>query len=238
MEGFSFVDIYATKGIEYLLTIAFLSGFLFFAVRFLFRAITAQAGAVESPAESPVENVEWFRVPQALFFHRGHGWLKRETSDVVRLGMDDYARKLVGSVDSVELPEVGQSLSQGGQGWGLRVDGATIPMLSPVNGKVIEVNRAAQADPSLVSSDPFGEGWLVKVKASNLSTDVKNLLSGELARRWIEDAVDSLRIRSGETVGATIQDGGIPVDGIARALYGEEWTEKVKEQFLTSEADG
>ena len=66
---------------------------------------------------------------------------------------------------------------------------------------------------------------------------LKNLLSGDLARRWIEDAVDSLRMESGATVGATMQDGGIPVDGIARALYGDEWTDKVKEQLLTSETD-
>lgn len=230
MEGFSFVDIYATKGIEYLLTIAFLSGFLFFAVRFLFRAVSSPVAA-----ESPAENVEWFSVPKGLFFHRGHGWLKRETDDVVRLGIDDYARKLIGSFESVTLPEVGTTLAQGGAGWGIQADGKTIPMISPVGGQVIAVNKSALANPSLVSSDPFGEGWLVKVKSPGLSTDLKNLLSGDLARRWIEDAVDSLRLESGATVGATIQDGGIPVDGIARALYGEEWTEKVKEQFLTSD---
>lgn len=232
MEGFSFVDIYATKGIEYLLTIAFLSGFLFFAVRFLFRVVSAPASA-----ESPAENVEWFSVPKGLFFHRGHGWLKRETEDVVRLGIDDYARKLIGSFDAVKLPEVGSTLAQGETGWDIQVDGKTIPMISPVGGQVVAVNKSALTNPSLVSSDPFGEGWLVKVKASKLSVDLKNLLSGDLARRWIEDAVDSLRMESGATVGATMQDGGIPVDGIARALYGEEWTDKVKEQLLTSETD-
>ncbi|HEY3491031.1 MAG TPA: hypothetical protein VGK27_13055 [Candidatus Deferrimicrobiaceae bacterium] len=230
MEGFSFVDIYATKGIEYLLTIAFLSGFLFFAVRFLFRV----ANAPPAPIEAREESVDWFRVPQGLFFHRGHGWLKREDADVVRLGMDDYARKLVGSVNAIDLPEVGTSLAQGETGWGFKVDGKTIPMLSPVGGRVIAVNAAVLSDPKLLSGDPFGEGWLLKVKPSKLSTDLKNLLSGDLARRWIEGAVESLRIESGATVGATIQDGGIPVDGIARALYGEEWIERVKEQFLTS----
>jgi glycine cleavage system H lipoate-binding protein len=231
MEGFSFVDIYATKGIEYLLTIAFLSGFLFFAVRFLFRSV-----AVQDHAEPAVESgVEWFSVPKGLFFHRGHGWLSREGDDSVKVGMDDYARRLIGSLSSVDLPEVGTSLRQGEPGWGVKADGKTIPMLSPVGGRVVEVNRAALSNPALVSADPFGAGWLMKVKAPRLSTELKNLLSGDLAKRWIEDAVDSIRLRSGAAVGATIQDGGMPVDGLARALYGEEWAEKAKEELLTSD---
>jgi glycine cleavage system H lipoate-binding protein len=232
MEGFSFVDIYATKGIEYLLTIAFLTGFAFFAAGLLSRSV---ATAPHGEGHGDEERVEWFRVPQNLFFHRGHSWMKPAGADMASVGMDDYAAKLLGSADSVSLPAVGTTLRQGEKGWAFRVAGETISMLSPVDGEVVAVNQAAVADPSLASRDPLGEGWLVKVKGSDTARSARNLLNGKIAARWIEDRIDSLRQETDPSVGLVYQDGGLPVDGLARALYGDEWAARVKEQFLTEE---
>jgi glycine cleavage system H lipoate-binding protein len=229
MEGFRVIDIYSTKGIEYLV-----AGGFFFAFMALLSYMSKPAGLAHSK-EVLSDVVEWFRVPENLFFHRGHSWMKPAGADLASVGMDDYAQKLLGGFSSVALPEVGTQLVQGEKAWSVNVDGKTIPMLSPVDGKVVAVNKAAVADPGLINRDPFGAGWLVKVEPAKLSVNLKNLLSGKLARQWVEDAVEGLRMQSGATVGATMQDGGIPVDGIARALYGDEWTEKVKEQFLTAE---
>lgn len=96
--------------------------------------------------------------------------------------------------------------------------------------------------PELANRDPFGEGWLLKVRPSRLAANRKNLLSGSLARRWIEEALHGLRVHSGGSLGALypdgglpIQDGGIPVHGIARALDGNRWAELAKKHFLTDE---
>jgi hypothetical protein len=68
MEGIRFIDIYATKGIEYLIVIAFLSAFVLFC-RYMYRPSAGMAGAPE--------NVTRFRIPEGLFYHQGHGWLGR-----------------------------------------------------------------------------------------------------------------------------------------------------------------
>ena len=141
MEGFSLVDIYSTKGIEYLIAAVFFFGFLALQ-RYI---LTAAPGKEKAPgllAGLPA----WFRVPEGYGFHQGHTWMKVDLLSpdrrrLVKVGLDDFAQKLIGKVDSVELPAVGSRLTQGDKGWSLKVDSVEIPMLSPVDGEVVSVNR-------------------------------------------------------------------------------------------------
>ncbi len=230
MEGFRLVDIFSTKGIDYLW-----AGGFFVAFYAIFRYMNAPQG--EAHRETVLSSVvEWFRVPQDLFFHRGHSWARLAGANAATLGMDDYAAKLVGSVDALKLPEVGARLRQGETAWKLEAGGQKISMLSPVDGEVVAVNAAAVADPSVASRDPFGEGWLVKVKGTELPTSARNLLPGNLARQWMEGCVNALRQEVEPSVGLVYQDGGLPVDGIARAVYGDEWADRVREEFLTADS--
>ena len=235
MENYGFVDIYATKGIEYLIVIAFLASFVYFSRAFSLRTVAAGVARTIS------DIVEWFRLPADRHYHQGHSWLKTEPDNLVKVGLDDFAQKLVGKVDGVELPPVGAKLAQGEKAWMLTVDSRPLAMLSPVDGEVVAVNSEAQRSPEILNQDPYGKGWLLKVRPARLAADQRNLLSGTLARKWMEDTVDELRRESGGTLGPVAQDGGqllyqdggMPVSGIARALAGENWEETVKAHFLT-----
>ena len=227
MEGIRFIDIYATKGIEYLIVISFLAAFVLFC-RYMYRP--REGGA---PARIAPSGVTRFRVPEGLFYHQGHGWLRPEPGAIGVVGMDDFARKLIGNVDAVELPAVGTRLAQGEKGWSLVVDSERIPMLSPVAGEVVEVNGEVQQSPGILRQDPYGKGWLLKVKSSKVASNTRNLLSGNLARAWMENALDNLHPLPGESVGPVLQDGGLPVDGIARVLGGAEWVDLAKTHLLT-----
>ena len=239
MEIFRYVDIYATKGIEYLIVIGFLASFVFFC-----RYLALRGGETGGEGRTRTGVVEWFRVPEGIRFHQGHSWMKEEDGSTVRVGIDDFAQKLVGKVDSVYLPRAGSWVAQGEKGWTLRVGTTPIPMLSPVDGEVVSVNPEILRSPDLANRDPFGEGWLLKVRPTRLAANRKNLLSGNLARRWVEEALHGLRVHSGAGLGALyqdggtpIQDGGIPVSGIARALDGEHWESLVRHHFLTEEEE-
>jgi hypothetical protein len=100
---------------------------------------------------------------------------------------------------------------------------------------VVAVNTSALRNPEVVNEDPYGRGWLLKVKATKLSANTRNLLSGNVARRMIEESLNGIRRRSGEELGIVYQDGGVPVSGMARALYGKEWYGAAREIFLTQE---
>jgi len=226
MEGIRFIDIYATKGIEYLIVIAFLAAFVLFC-RYMYRPRETAAARI-APS-----SVTRFRVPEGLFYHQGHGWLRPEPGSVAVVGLDDFAQKLVGPVDSVELPAVGARLAQGDKGWSLVSGSAKIPMLSPVAGEVVEVNREVLRSPEILREDPYGKGWLLKVKTPRIAANTRNLLSGKLARAWMENALDNLHPVRHEGLGPVMQDGGLPMEGLARVLGGEKWQDLAKEHLLT-----
>lgn len=236
MDGFSFVDIYSTKGIEYLIAVVFFFGFL--ALQWYMMTPAPGRGKARSV---PTDVVDWFRVPDGYNFHQGHSWMKfdimrPDREPLVRVGMDDFAQKFVGKVDSVVLPPVGTRLVQGDKGWVLRVGSREIPMLSPVDGKIVAVNENAMKDPGVVNEDPFGKGWLLKIAPDRLAANRAGLLTGNLARRWTEEALHGLRLTMGGNLGPVYQDGGLPVSGIAKAIYGEDWDKEVREHFLTGGA--
>ena len=152
---------------------------------------------------------------------------------LVKVGLDDFAQKLIGKVDAVVLPAVGSRLTQGDKGWSLMVDSEAIPMLSPVDGEVVAVNEEVLRYPEILGRDPYGEGWLLKVKSDRIAADTRNLLSGKVARAWMETSLENLHPIRHEAVGPVLQDGGLPLDGIARVLGGDQWADLAKTHLLT-----
>ncbi|MHB8908052.1 MAG: glycine cleavage system protein H [Syntrophales bacterium] len=231
MEGFTYVDIFATKGVEYLLVISVLLLFIPF-----WRMVSGPATALTEAAEGIIPAISnWFRLPEEkIYYHQGHSWAVPEDQGLVKVGIDDFAQKLVGRIDGLRLPQVGTQLTQGEKGWSLLAGQKSIDMLSPVDGRVVAINEALLSSPESVSKDPYGQAWLMKVQAPKISANLKNLLSGGLARKWMEGVRENLLARMDYNLGAVSQDGGVPVDGIAKSLDRERWDEIAKEFFLVS----
>ena len=97
-----------------------------------------------------------------------------------------------------------------------------------------EINDNLLSSPENIGKDPYGQSWLMKVQAPKISANLKNLLSGGLARKWMEGVRDNLLARMNYNLGEVYQDGGVPVDGIARNMDREKWDEIVREFFLIS----
>ena len=228
-------DLYATKGTEYLIVIAYL---LLMAGLGTMLALPRFAGDFAAKARSNVARAApWFALADGYHFHPGHSWVAVAVAaadgDVVTVGLDDFAAQLVGAPDGLELPAVGTSVRQGERGWAVRAGERTLPMISPVEGTVVAVNQAVLDSPRRAAEDPYGEGWLLKVKAPNLLASLRNLLSGELASVWMRHTAERLRRLPAAGLGVVMPDGGMPVRGFGRALAPEEWDAVVSEFFLT-----
>jgi glycine cleavage system H lipoate-binding protein len=225
--GDNYVDLFATKGLEYILVIAFLVTLVVF-----WRLLNRQRRpAATAPART--SRLEWFTLGDNLHYHQGHTWANPEGADAVRIGIDDFAQKLLGKMDSVELPPVGARLLQGEIGWRFRAGAKSVELLSPVEGEVVAINEEAMNSPELVNRDPYGRGWLMLVRSPSLKSNLRNILSGTLAGAWMEQTVEQLRRRISGNLGVALQDGGVPVDGIAKRLSPDQWVEVTKEFFQT-----
>ena len=231
MEGFTYVDLFATKGIEYLLVIAFL---LALAPFWRFLRVPARAG-MEAVRRAMASVAQWFSLPEGLFYHQGHTWVMPQGAELVKVGVDDFAQRLVGKSNKVDLPQIGSRIEQGNVGWKLGIDSKTIDMLSPVTGDVVAVNKDIIKNPDIINEDPYGKGWLMMIKPDNKRATVKNLLTGKLATAWMEKTADELRERMGSEVGIVYQDGGLPISGIAKALSPDAWDKMAREFLLTHE---
>ena len=227
------MDPFPTKGIEYLLIIGYLAVFVPFAWLLSRIARETAAKGATGPASPQPCKTPWFQLPDALHLHRGHTWAFPLGDDVVKIGMDDFAHRLIGEPTAFGLPDLGQRLEQGEKGWQVHVNGDTVDLLSPVTGEVVDVNEDALLAPSLASEDPYGQGWLMKVRVPYDRTTVRNLLPARLANAWMDESSAELIAMVGTEVGPVLQDGGVPVRGFARVLAGDGWPEIAAKFLLT-----
>jgi glycine cleavage system H protein len=176
-----------------------------------------------------------FEVPENLRYHPGHTWALGESPSLVRVGMDDFASKLTGKLESITLPQRGQWIRQGQKMCTIHRDGHTVDLVSPIEGSVSDINEAIVKDAKLALRDPYGEGWLVTVQAPDAKTSFRNLLGGAMARWWTEESASRLQRHmpmAFATSGAMAQDGGAAVD-VSSLIPEEQWLPLAKEFFLS-----
>ena len=175
--------------------------------------------------------VSGFLLPETLRYHPGHTWAQSEGPKLVRTGIDDFAARLIGKVEKISLPQRGQWVRQGQKIVTLHRNGVATDLVSPVEGVVTEINDAAAADPERARRDPYGEGWLVAVEAPDSKLNFRNLLSGDIARWWMEEAAARLRKHLPMAEGA-MADGGVAVDDLSVHLPDQDWGTVTREFFL------
>ena len=221
-----------TRQIEYVIALLGLFGFIVF-----WRILNGPGGEMEAArgmVRAFTERLAGFLAPVDVMFHPGHAWARLEGADTVAVGMDDFAAKLLGSVDSISLPRVGSKVKQGSLGWGFKSDSRVIHMLSPVEGEVVAVNEVVVNSPETAFDDPYGKGWLFKVKSNNLACNLKNMIPGGMVGEWLESVRQALAGRASSPALAPLYaDGGEPVRGIAKTLDPEGWDDLARGFFLT-----
>jgi glycine cleavage system H protein len=105
--------------------------------------------------------------PEDLHYTGSHEWVRID-GDVGTIGITDYAQKELGEIVYLELPEVGHMFNADEEFGTVESVKAVSELFTPLAGEIVEVNKAAIAEPGIVNDDPFGDGWLIKMK---LTTD-------------------------------------------------------------------
>ncbi len=107
-------------------------------------------------------------IPADLRYTKDHEWAKLE-GDTITVGITDYAQGELGDVVYVDLPSIGDEVEQDGSFGSIEAVKAVADLFSPAGGEVVEVNVALEEAPETINKDPYGEGWMVKMKLSDTS---------------------------------------------------------------------
>ena len=126
-------------------------------------------------------------IPADLKYLESHEWARVESDGTVTIGISDHAQGALGDLVFVEVPEVGKSLSKGGAAAVVESVKAASDVYSPISGEVVAANDALGASPELVNTDPYGAGWLFKIKPSN-SGELQQLLDAKAYEKVVADA--------------------------------------------------
>jgi glycine cleavage system H lipoate-binding protein len=148
-----------------------------------------------------IDNASGFKVARDHYYHFGHTWARVEYGGRVRIGVDDFALRLLGPQDEIQTPELGATVGQNRPNAVLKRGGKEAPTLSPVDGKVVAINHKVLNKTATANRDPYGEGWLMVIQPSSLRNNLKNLFFGKESLAWIDDEYFNLQKLMGETLG-------------------------------------
>jgi glycine cleavage system H lipoate-binding protein len=169
-----------------------------------------------------VDTTSGFNVARDHYYHFGHSWARVEYGGRVRIGIDDFALRLLGPQDQIEIPGLGSRIGQNEPQAVLKRNGKLAPTLSPVDGTVVAVNHHVLNKSTLANDDPYGEGWLMVVQPASLRNNLKNLFFGSESLAWVDDEYFRLQKLMGETYGEEIQYKMAATGGEALTdIYGE-----------------
>lgn len=143
-----------------------------------------------TPSIKESESRHEFNVPAGIFVSKNHTWVNLEMNGTARVGIDDFARKLLGQIEKVELPKLGSEIKKGDPLLTIQAQSRPISISAPVSGKVSLINTEHVEHPEWIASKPFELSWMVCLEPSNLSEELRSLRIGVDSVKWYEKEVD------------------------------------------------
>ncbi len=177
------------------------------------------------------QQVRGFDVPFGYYYDNGHTWARIESGGSIRVGMDDFALKMLGVADGYNLPLMGKELTHGKAGWGLRRKDHQAEVLSPVSGVIVEVNAGARENPEALNRDPYGDGWLFVIHTRDIKKTMEPLMATAESLNWMNHEVHRLEEMIESVAGPLAADGGYLTDDIYGAMPALGW-ENLTRAFL------
>ncbi len=170
--------------------------------------------AVVRPVD--VLDIKGFKIPQGYYLHPGHAWLKIEEGSSVRIGVDDFALRLLGPLDRIEAPLMGREIKQDRADISLVRGNNQAKVLSPISGVVTSINPKLIEQGVLANQDPYSEGWVMRVQPDRLRQDLKNLMINNETSDFMGEQVDRLYQEIEDVAGPLATDGG----SLGHDIYG------------------
>jgi len=233
MDSFSYVNMFATKGSEYLLTI------FWFLLLIPFWIIMSRQVKVSRSIESALGNLSrsLLRIPRGVFVTKQHTWTFLNSRGLAKIGIDDLLQHLTGDVSIRWLKDVGETVKSGEAIAELRKGNKQLSIKSPVSGIIRQANPRLYEDPGLLNTDPYAKGWLYALDPSDWSGETSGYFLADSAEDYLKKELDhvrdfiaqSLAAHSPEHAPTVLQDGGEIRDHALSTMPEPVWKDFQKE---------
>ena len=233
MDGFSYYNIFETKGMEYLIIILFLALLIPFSVIInrkvkIKRQLQKAMGILTSKI---------LRIPQGVFYSGNHTWAYLAKSGVANIGLDDLLLHITGEVRLTFLKKPGEPIMKGDLMTEIDHDGKMLKIFSPLSGEVVSANPALTDNPVILNEDPYGSGWIYKIKPTDWIAETSSYYLADAANDWSQ--MELLRFKdflastlpkyTDEASMVAFQDGGELRDHLLPELPDGVWHDFQKE---------
>jgi len=135
--------------------------------------------------------IEGYKLPDELYYTKDHTWAKIEDNGSVTAGLDAYGTKAAGNIEFIDLPMKDDEFEAGEAFGSLESAKWVGGLLMPVTGTITDVNEGVEDHLAVLKEDPYGEGWLIKIKPINLKDDLKGLIHGLDVGPWIKKEIET-----------------------------------------------
>lgn len=237
MEGFTYNNIFETKGIEYLVIIAF------FAIMVPFWLLLTRKTKVSLSVSKATGfiTINSIRIPQGAFFSKFHTWAHLDINGDAKVGIDDLLLHITGSVSIEKTKKPGEIINKGDLLARISHNGKTLRLLSPVSGEIKTENTEIAENPDLIKDDPNRQLWIYTIKPTNWKAETSTYYLADEATIWmlkelarfkdfLASAVSKYKPEpSGRLV---LQDGGELLEQ-PLAEFPEEIWQEFQQEFLT-----
>ena len=201
--------------------------------------LRARRRRATAPAAAPIAiRPQEFELPEGLFVGPGHTWARLEPDGSVLVGLDDFATRILGRIDRLEVAAAGAKVGHEDAAVVLHQNGKSVAFASPLEGMVMAVHTEALQRPVRVQGEPYGAGWLLRLWPRQLAAQLRELRLGAEARTWLQSELERFgeflgRQIPADAVGATGRDGGVPIAGVLEQLNATTW-EQFEAEFLAT----
>jgi glycine cleavage system H protein len=200
--------------------------FFLAADHFVQRSRTARQRALAGAAV-PVAVAESALFPHDTELVSNHTWTRRDARGNTVIGVDELLARALGAVEQVLLPATGSLVTPAAAHISLAARGCSLDLASPVSGRVVELNTAVLKNPSLAKNDPYGAGWLMKIRPSEDHAGNQNAFRIPSPAEWLREQTEMMKEfflqASAQGAPAMLQDGGEPVEGILQQFDAGVW---------------
>jgi len=163
--------------------------------------------------EEEAQDTVAFSIPGGVFISEGHCWAMLNPTGRVDVGLDDFAKKIIGNVEDIDLPNLGMEVQKGQHLFSIKQKTHSIPFNSPVSGKIAFVNKLLLDDLERLDFSSYDKNWICSIEATHLDDELKELKIGQVAVDFFNDDISRLYDYINKYVTSTEDESKIPADG-------------------------